>query len=333
MTVYIAIPRFALSGGNLVSLDLANYLSQQGLNVYCLSGFKIKKPQEVILVKPKRGTLNSLINMVAFLCSSVAALFLKNYIATHHLTSIFNCIKKCKFALVQDIEIDFYPEQLKPLGFFFWRQYLKSHHLIITNNTLAQRIGSQYAGTVNGFSFIPFEIDIYADDLKKNDLLAVVRDGSYKAPLRTTEVMNAMHGVDCIIVNSTRGDLTGDNVISNVDRDNFVRLLNESKIFLCLSKWEGLGLPNIEAYVAGCHVVSSPIPSAQILQKIDPDAISIIRDDMSVEEIQKVIYEIMENKKSKISFEEKSLRMKNLLKSRGEWFEYSKNIVIQGVNE
>lgn len=40
--IVISIPRFSLSGGNLVSLNVALYLRTKGFKVYAVSGFRKK---------------------------------------------------------------------------------------------------------------------------------------------------------------------------------------------------------------------------------------------------------------------------------------------------
>lgn len=285
MVIHIAIPRFALSGGNLVSLELANYLEKEGITVFCLSGSQTKRAHEVVLVKPKRGMANSFKNLFAFFALSVQALFYKNYIATHHLTSLFNFIKASQFALVQDLEADFYPQRLKKLGAMFWKNYLTARHLIFTNNTLATRVDSTKPARVKGLSFVPFEIDTAEKGEKSIDAVAIVRDGKYKDPDKTLRVMKALESknFNVCIINASRQALSGNNIISNVNRNDFVDLLLKTKVFVCLSQWEGLGLPNLEAFVAGCHVVSTAIPSALAMQEHQLAGINVLDEKCSVE--------------------------------------------------
>lgn len=285
MIIHIAIPRFALSGGNLVSLELANYLEREGITVFCLSGSQTRRAHDVVLVKPKRGIVNSFKNLFAFFSLSVQALFYKNYIATHHLTSLFNFIKPSRYALVQDLEADFYPQRLKTLGAIFWKNYLSACHLIYTNTTLANRVENSNSVAVKGLSFVPFEIDAVDGGEKEIDAVAIIRDGKYKDPDKTLRVMQSLENknYNVCIINASRQALSGKNVISNVNRKDFVDVLLKTKVFVCLSQWEGLGLPNLEAFVAGCHVVSTAIPSALAMQEYKLEGINVLDEQCSVE--------------------------------------------------
>ncbi|AHJ73333.1 glycosyltransferase [Kosakonia sacchari] len=289
--VYISIPRFALSGGNLVTLSLAKYLSSQGIDVYCCSGFKIKRPNDVTLLKPQRGKLNSFLNLVSFLFLSIHALIVKNYVASHHLTCILNFIKKSRFALVQDIECDFYPQKLRWIGKRLWSNYLSSENLIFTNPHLAYKIGIK--SNVQGFSYIPIELPttFASNQLRNHDVVAVIRDGEYKAPQKTLDVLIelAKRGWNVIAINGTRHDYQYPFIINNLDRDEFIKILSNAKLFLCLSKWEGLGLPNLEAYVCGCDIVSTPIPSGCLLSDLDFESVEIVDSDCSAKLVSDII--------------------------------------------
>ncbi|WP_140919901.1 glycosyltransferase [Limnobaculum xujianqingii] len=329
--IYFSIPRFALSGGNLVSLELARHLSSHTIDVYCCSGFSILHVNDVKLVKPTRGILNSLANITAFFLLSLHALFLKNYVATHHLTSVFNFIKKSKYALIQDIEVDFYPNRLKWLGRFFWKNYLTAKNVIVTNQTLADLL--QISTPVIGFPYIAeaFKYDRDTNSKFHYDVVAIIRDGEYKNPKKTLEVMRLLYaqGVNVLAINASRQDEKFNFIIRNQSRSEFFSLLMQSKIFICLSKWEGLGLPNLEAYVAGNYVISTAIPSALFLQKLDSDCISIVDYDCDENEISTIIFNQLSNISILGSENSGDLNIRELtLKSEHElWLKYAKDII------
>lgn len=331
MIIHIAIPRFALSGGNLVSLELAKYLESEGCTVYCLSGDQTKRANDVILRKPKRGIINSIKNIVAFVAISIRSLFLKNYIATHHLTSLFNFIKKSRYALVQDVEVDFYPNKFKWVGKILWKNYLSAKILIFTNSTLAHRINNNTnKERIDGFSFVPFEIEKTGPDEKTIDAVAIVRDGRYKDPEKTLQVMTALEkqNFKVCIINASRSVLTGENVISNVNRSDFLNILLKSKVFICMSKWEGLGLPNLEAFIAGCDVVSTPIPSAIALNDSKLGNINLVDENETVDSIVQRIGKIIQENEFPVI--DSSVRVELLRKIGHQWLSYAKEKIIKG---
>lgn len=333
MTIYIAIPRFALSGGNLVSLELAKFLESQGHLVYCISGFRSVKPSRVFLRKPRRGIINSFANLLDFFTSSFRALFYENYIATHHLTSVFNFIKKSKFSLVQDVEVDFYPGKIKFIGKVFWRNYLLSKNLIFTNQILCSKIIPGKNTKVEGFSFVPFTMDIDHYLSKDIDVLCIIRDGQYKDPQRTLEVMGLIKakGWHVKVINASRQEITNENTFNNCNREQFLKLLNRTKVFICLSAWEGLGLPNLEAFVAGCEIVSTPIPSAVTLKAIMSESIVIVTDANSNESIVDEVTMLLSNYASNSI--DTAERMRLLNEQYSKWLNYAERLINKGISK
>tara|TARA_R110001606_G_scaffold55669_1_gene135446 strand:- start:1969 stop:2328 length:360 start_codon:yes stop_codon:yes gene_type:complete len=66
--------------------------------------------------------------------------------------------------------------------------------------------------------------------------------------------------------------------MESLNQEELFRLFGRSSSFLCLSKWEGLGLPNIESYLHGCHVLTTAIPSGVILNSAAPESITLLSD-------------------------------------------------------
>ncbi|WP_127353645.1 glycosyltransferase [Enterobacter bugandensis] len=330
MIIHIAIPRFALSGGNLVSLELAKYLEKEGLTVYCLSGCQSKRASEVVLIKPKRGIVNSLRNLLSFLFLSVQALFYKNYISTHHLTSVFNFIKRSQFALVQDLEVDFYPERFKRIGGILWNNYLCAHHLLFTNTTLAAKVESTVPSEIQGLSFVPFEMVAVEQNEKNIDAIAIIRDGKYKDPDKTLQVMLSLQRkkYNVCIINASRQTLSDKNIISNLNRNEFVQLLLKTKVFVCLSQWEGLGLPNLEAFVAGCHIVSTAIPSALAMQEYELEGIHILDERYQMDTAVNIIEEVITT--NDFPAADINFRLNQLNVIQAQWLNYIKEQIIKG---
>ncbi len=275
-SIYFALPRYALSGGNLVTLSLAKHLAKNGVKVFLCSGFQINSAEDVTLVRVKKGYLNSLLNVISFLLLSIQSVFIKNYVATHHLSSLFNFLKKSKFSFIQDVEVDFYPPRLKGIGRIFWLNYLKSKNLFFTSDCLANKVGCH--STSIGFPFVFSKEFSGKQSPKLYDAILVLRDGDYKDPNSTLRVFLHLKekGYKVALINASRAAISGPNVFESLSRDKFLSLLSSSKFFICLSCWEGLGLPNLEAYCLGLSIISTPIPSAVILNKLDSQAVNII---------------------------------------------------------
>ncbi|MCS5449770.1 glycosyltransferase [Enterobacter huaxiensis] len=326
--IVIAIPRFALSGGNLVSLNLALYLHNNGFKIYACSGFTKKTITEVQLLRHERGVLNSLLNILSFLNLSLYSLFCRNFIATHHLTSIFNWIKPSRFALVQDIESQFYPKKLRVIGNVLWHNYLKAKCLIYTNEFLAKKIGGHFEDSY-GFAYIDNDIEksnVTKDNDKFSTALLILRDGKYKGYEETISLFEHLNsvGIKTFLINQSRSDIISDyqsNIKSGLPRDLFLEFMNHTEYFICLSQWEGLGLPNLEAFSLGKKIVSAPIPSALILHKEYPDCISL---DTTFENITNIISnEKLKNNAGKSNF---------LNEQNQNWLNYVLNFVSTELN-
>lgn len=312
MKVVIAIPRFALSGGNLVSYHLGRELQSKGYSVICDSGFDLKDINEVELIKSKKGTLGTLLNLLSFLLLSIHAVFYRNFISTHHLTSVFNFIKRCKFCFVQDVESEFYPKPLKWLGRFFWWNYLLADNVIFTNKILARKLG--YSTGDIGFPYIDIPAVEHSD--KVYDAIFILRDGDYKNPIKTYEIFNDFKklGYKVILINASKRKIEDEGVVNNLERDEFIKMLSMSKCFICLSDWEGLGLPNLEAYALGLNVISTPVPSAVLLNEFDDVHVKICDEIVDIKMIGNKLDETDIN--SRVSF----------LKYESEkWFKYACN--------
>lgn len=276
----IAIPRFALSGGNLVSLNMGLYLQDNGFEVYAVSGFSKKAIGQVNLKRHHRGILNSLLNILSFINLSVYSLFCQFYISSHHLTALFNFIKPARFALVQDVESQFYPQKLYFLGRFLWRNYLRANQIIVTNKYLAEKIDFPFSNA-NGFAYINSENVLVSSDSKKNsDALLILRDGEYKGCNETIDLFESLNdsGIQTILVNQSRKTVHSKYsmfIKDGLPRHEFLSYINATRYFICLSQWEGLGLPNFEAFSLGAKVISTPIPSSLILKEYFPDGVSL----------------------------------------------------------
>lgn len=322
--VFFAIPRFALSGGNLVTLSLANHLANKGFKVLVCSGFSIKDVHEVSLRKYKKGFLNSFLNLLSYFCLSLQSLFFENYVATHHLTSLLNFVKKSRFSFVQDVEKNFYPSSLCKLGNMLWENYLLSKKILYTSQILAEEIHDNVSCL--GFPFVVSKSFSIFSGQKVYDALLILRDGEYKNPESTLRVFNFLKGkgLRVALINGSKLNVVSDNVFQALDRDRFISLLGSSRCFICLSEWEGLGLPNIEAYCLGLSIISTPIPSAKLLNKLDSNAVTVI-EKVNPE----VIYSILSSGvESKITVENILDRQKVIASQNDFWLEnVSKEIV------
>ena len=103
----------------------------------------------------------------------------------------------------------------------------------------------------------------------------------------------------------------------------FLSLMSRSKVFVCTSYWEGLGLPNIEAYLLGCSVVSTKIPSAEILFNLDGEVFLLGED--SKDDISDV-FSVLENRSWVSNSDELESRSCSVNRCRLMWVKYLKKI-------
>ncbi|MFT6842380.1 MAG: hypothetical protein ACJASR_001147 [Psychroserpens sp.] len=275
--LFIHIPRLKLTGGNLVSLALAQHLDNEGYQIRVFTGVYTIKPENIELKIAKRGVFNSLKNCVCFISCSIFSLLNINTIATHHLTVLFNFLRPTKYCFVQDLESKFYPKSLQFFGGIFWKNYLRSEKKIYTNRLLADKCGDELLSI--GFSFKRKNSGrkLYSRNI---DVMLILRDGDYKNHDLTIDVHKKLlnNGIKSLLINATRKSLVPESSLSTVSQSKLLELFCQSKIFLCLSKWEGLGLPNIESYLSGCQIISTEIPSAVILNSLDPTSVVLLHD-------------------------------------------------------
>ncbi|MFA0208579.1 hypothetical protein AB4536_17005 [Vibrio cyclitrophicus] len=293
--IIIHIPKLQQSGGNLISKELADYLVDEGYDVLIFTGFSFCCAHEVDLTKRKKNIVNSLSNLLAFFNCSLVSLFYKNTVATHHLTALFNFIRPVKYAFIQDIEKDFYPQKFKAIGTALWNIYLMSEVKFSTNVTLLNRSTTASEKSV-GVSFFSQDINAFQAFEREIDVLLILRDGDYKSPDLTLNLHRRLldKKVNCFLINASRQDLNAEpNVIDALQRSHLLDIFRKTKIFVCLSKWEGLGLPNIESYLSGCTVLSTGIPSLVELSAIDNKAVFELKlkpNDCLIDDVLESLY-------------------------------------------
>lgn len=275
--VFISIPRLSLGGGNLVALKLAQELCDLGVDCRVLSWWYGKDPYSVSLVAKRKGIANSLKNMLCFIILSLRCFLIGKslYIATHHLTALFPFKLDKRISLVQDYEVDFYPAHLKKIADWLWKSYLLSGNIIVTNRYLAQKLETSSSilelpgFPVPGICLSGQSSETLSYEERSYDFLFLYRSGEYKNEKGTLKLAFALaeRGFHVCVVNFFDGCLTEhDNitVFSLIERSKFLDLMESSRVFVCYSSWEGLGLPNLEALVRGCILCSTAIPSFRL---------------------------------------------------------------------
>ncbi len=327
--IVIAVPRFSLSGGNLISILLGEYLNKRGYEVAFHSGYKKCSVDEINLVPQTKGIINTLKNAISFFALSLYGLFNKNYIATHHLTALFNFIKPCKFSFIQDVECDFYPKKFRFAGNFLWRNYLKSRHHIYTNQYLYEKVmPCHHSISIPGFPYM-FEDKPYTFSVEESqktlDAIVVLRDGQYKNSCGTLKLFELLlkNNLNVQLVNLSRQKLSSilAPYVNNVlKRKDFLSLLAKSKYYICMSEWEGLGLPNLEAYHLGLGIISTPIPSALLIKKHNPESVYITSN---FDEVVEII------KSQKLTTPQDSEMF--LRKSNEKWLDYAYEVIKKGI--
>lgn len=299
--VNIPIPRLALNGGNLVAYALAGRLMDIGYKVNIINGFRrLPFSSELSLVAIKKGKYNGFYNLMCFLSSGIFVRFLGGkLILTHHLLSIFSHRGDGVYCLVQDREINFYPDRWRFIGKILWERYLTAGTLILTNNILARKCGARE--NVIGVPLLDSGVRLNAERrplaCRNYDVLLILRPGDYKNPVLSYKVAEILADRNCkVAIVSFMNDRIRPSynitVFSTLHRSDFAELLLNSKVYICLSKWEGLGLPNFEAADSGCRVVSTLIPSAEILSNLDYP-VSIVNCNEDPENIVNVVLDII----------------------------------------
>lgn len=276
----VFIPRLALNGGNVITLQLAIFLSRQGHNVTINTGFKKIEINETNLPRlrvVRKGMFNLPINLFVYFISGFCANFSsKTLIFTHHLTKAVYMRRKAHWCLVQDREIDFYPRNVRWLGENLWSHYLAGAKLIFTNRHLEAEVTGCSDGLETQGCALPDLQDFQQQDPsypRKVDILMLLRKGAHKNAELTYNLGRklAENGYKVTLVSfldSPTVELRNLSVIKQLNREDFAKLLKLSKCFVCLTKIEGLGLPNLEAAVSGCIVVTTPIPSYHLLKNL-----------------------------------------------------------------
>ncbi|TYK64722.1 glycosyltransferase [Colwellia echini] len=331
----VHVPRLSLSGGNIITMELCNEFITKGYKVILFDGFQFHLFEQADLKKRNKGVLNTFLNLLAFIgCSFVSLFSMQKVIATHHLTAMFSFVRPTYYAFVQDLEVDFYPNKIKRIGAFFWRNYLKSNVKIYTNRYLQLQVGLAGEATCKGAIFtnelLHPRVNTKFSDI---DFFMVLRDGDYKGSGITLSVFQELYnkGYKVVLVNCSKQKLDRkeyeQNIYSSMARSDFLSLLSRSKCFICLSVWEGLGLPNIEAYLNGVAVISTPIPSANLLASVSQTSISLLEKEVNVSNI---VYQILEQYNCLDStLESSSTKVENIKKLRDDWIQNYFNIIIR----
>lgn len=140
------------------------------------------------------------------------------------------------------------------------------------------------------------EIKKYRKKIRHNDLIIVGRFVEQKNVFYMKQVIDALpHDVKVIWIGAGRlrsqiKELDSTQRITffeTLSRSEVYKLLGNAKCYLCLSRWEGVGVSNLEAIAAGCSVVLSDIaPHREISKVADVELVSLTSN---VDEIASLI--------------------------------------------
>lgn len=198
---------------------------------------------------------------------------------SHHLTALFRTNDENAIAFIQDNESNFYPSPLRWLGNIFWQDYLNIKKKIYTNIELERDVQATFQKTeTKGMPWLDSDFSYYGignhRKLKdrKYDFTFILRSGQYKGHLKTKNIALELagRGFSVAVMNFTRTKILNRGIkeFKILQRENFLDILKDTKIYVCLSEREGLGLPNIEAILAGASVLSTKIPSFHYLHGV-----------------------------------------------------------------
>tara|TARA_B100000780_G_scaffold63396_1_gene41288 strand:+ start:5201 stop:6166 length:966 start_codon:yes stop_codon:yes gene_type:complete len=173
------------------------------------------------------------------------------------------------------------------------------------------------------------EIKKYRKKIRRNDLIIVGRFVEQKNVFYMKQVIDALpHDLKVIWVGAGRlrtqiKELDSTRRITfleTLSRCEVYKLLGNTKCYLCLSRWEGVGVSNLEAIAAGCSVVLSDIaPHREISKVADVELVSLSSD---VDEIASLIQKTLQHFTSKLltQFFISKYQNKNMLKKYDELF-------------
>ncbi|PUW41688.1 hypothetical protein AUN05_16490 [Cronobacter sakazakii] len=153
----------------------------------------------------------------------------------------------------------------------------------------------------------------------------MLRDGQYKNSCGTLKLFELLlkNNLNVQLVNLSRQKLSSilAPYVNNVlKRKDFLSLLAKSKYYICMSEWEGLGLPNLEAYHLGLGIISTPIPSALLIKKHNPESVYITSN---FDEVVEII------KSQKLTTPQDSEMF--LRKSNEKWLDYAYEVIKKGI--
>lgn len=118
------------------------------------------------------------------------------------------------------------------------------------------------------------DMALYRQRVKKDyDFLMCLRNGQHKRTNLAKKIAKglAQKNNKLVVVNFTDAEFELPDpslVIEELDRESFLRLMCRCKTFINTSKWEGFGLPNLEAHFLGLKIISDEIPSSVYIRDV-----------------------------------------------------------------
>jgi glycosyltransferase involved in cell wall biosynthesis len=298
----ILIPLLTLknNGGGLVVMEMARMLSKYQWNVVIITSKyhgidAVKSPVNsgirFILIPSCR--IKALSILLLILCGFFYSLINKpQIIYTHSITSIIPNFSNYKALwLAQDIEYRFYKGLTRKIIKILISRLVKEANLIVTSQSLGKyfrRINSHIIFCDDiGISKMIFNNIIVKDWIVREiDILIISKFGEHKRGQESKYIANLLANIGFkvtlidqkIFKNSYNNNLS---IISSVNNYELRDLLNNTKIFINLSRSEGFGLVPLEAMYMGCKVVSTPVPSLNNIK--DNRLISIRGSELIIE--------------------------------------------------
>ena len=145
------------------------------------------------------------------------------------------------------------------------------------------------------------EISGYKSENRSNDLIIIGRFVSQKNVFLMKQVIDSLpENISIVwigagrlrkkILNENRNSRI--NFIETMPRSEVYKLLGKSKCYLCLSRWEGVGVSNLEAIAAGCSVVLSDIPPHKEIAEVAE--VKLVKLSANIEDIGTTLHESIE---------------------------------------
>lgn len=189
--------------------------------------------------------------------------------------------KRNVFYYAQDLDFLFYNTFFSKYLLFCLRHFSRYGSVLSSNPILSEKLHDYgipnklsiklYNSLIESVNYKPSELN--NGDIKIYDYLILFRNGKHKSlneSIKLSEKLAAL-GKKVVVVNFTNNKFSLNaniKILCILPRDKFLTLLKSCRCFVCLSSWEGFGMPLVEASNFNLEIYSTKIPAYDYLKKI-----------------------------------------------------------------